>query len=78
MTSVSTEASHEMPASASAPVWSRLLRLALLVVGDAAVIWFLIKLFALGYYPLAATILVIALFVNVVLLLREAYPLRWC
>src|SRR5690606_20152634 len=29
------------------------------------------------YYPLAAAIAVIAIFVNVIMLRREAYPLRW-
>ena len=53
------------------------LRLALLIVLDAFVIWFLIRLVSLGYYPLAAAILVILIFVNVVLLRKEAYPLRW-
>jgi ABC-type sugar transport system permease subunit len=44
---------------------------------DAAAIWYLIRLLSLGYFPLAAATIVIAIFVNVVLLRREAYPLRW-
>ena len=55
----------------------RLIRLAILIAVDASVIWFLSRLVSLGYYPLAAAILIIAIFVNVVLLRREAYPLRW-
>jgi ABC-type sugar transport system permease subunit len=31
----------------------------------------------LGYFPLAAAILIIAIFVNAVLLRQEAYPVRW-
>jgi ABC-type sugar transport system permease subunit len=51
--------------------------LAILIAVDAAVIWFLIRLASLGYYPLAAAVLVVAIFVNFVLLREEAYPLRW-
>jgi ABC-type sugar transport system permease subunit len=64
-------------ASSSKPVLSRLVRLAILVAMDASVVWFLNKLVSLGYVPLAAAILIIAVFVNVVLLRREAYPVRW-
>lgn len=59
------------------PALPRLARLALLVIIDAAIIWFLNRLVILGYYPLALVFLVILLFVNVVLLRQEAYPLRW-
>jgi len=52
-------------------------RLAILVAIDASAIWFLNKLVALGYLPLGAGILIIMIFVNVVLLRREAYPIRW-
>jgi len=58
-------------------VLPRLVRLAILVALDASVLWLLNKLVSLGYYPLAAAILIIAIFVNVVLLRREAYPVRW-
>jgi len=55
----------------------KVIRLGLLVVLDAAIIWLVLKLVGLGYYPFAAAITVIALIVNVVLLKKEAYPLRW-
>ena len=55
----------------------RLLRFAILVALDIAVIWFLSQFIALGYYPLAAAILVIAVFVNIVFIRKEAYPIRW-
>ncbi len=67
----------QKPASSTNPALPRLVRLALLVIIDAAIIWFLNRLVTLGYYPLAAVFLVILLFVNVVLLRQEAYPLRW-
>jgi ABC-type sugar transport system permease subunit len=51
--------------------------LLLLAVVDAGVIWILLKLVSLGYYPLAAAILIILIFVNAVLLWRAASPIRW-
>jgi len=54
-----------------------LARLALLLVMDAAVVWFLYKLISLGYLPFAAALLIITIVVNIVLLLKKAYPLRW-
>ena len=63
--------------STSLPALPRLVRLAILIALDASVLWFLNRLVSLGYLPLAAAILVILIFVNVVLLRREAYPVRW-
>ncbi len=59
------------------PVLPRLVRLALLIALDASVVWFLNRLTSLGYLPLAAAIFIILAFVNIVLLRREAYPVRW-
>ena len=70
----SASQSIHKPAGAVLP---HLVRLALLSAIDAAVIWFLNKLVSLGYLPVAVTILIITIFVNVVLLRKEAYPLRW-
>jgi ABC-type sugar transport system permease subunit len=64
-------------ASSSIMVLPRLVRWAILIAIDAATIWFLNQLVSLGYYPLAAAILIIIIFVNFVLLRREAYPIRW-
>ncbi len=61
----------------AAPLLPRLLRLAIVVAVDTLVVWFVLKLVALGYYPFAAVIVVIAIFVNVVMLRKEAYPIRW-
>ena len=49
----------------------------LLVVLDIAAIWLVNQMLSLGFYPLAAAIILIMIVVNVVLLRREAYPLRW-
>jgi ABC-type sugar transport system permease subunit len=54
-----------------------LARLALLIAVDASVAWLLNRLLSLGYLPLAAAIFILTVFVNVVLLRREAYPVRW-
>ena len=63
--------------SSPASVLPRLIAFALLIFVDAFVLWFLSRLIPLGYYPLAAVITIIAIFVNVVALRKEAYPLRW-
>ncbi|MBN1310969.1 MAG: ABC transporter permease subunit [Anaerolineae bacterium] len=55
----------------------RIVRLVLLIAGDAAVVWFLMRLFSLGYFPLAAAIIIIMLGVNIIFLRQEAYPIRW-
>ena len=78
MTSIAPGASRETEVSSSSVlVLPQLVRLALLIAGDAAVGWFLFRLFSLGYYPLLAAILIIAVAVNVILLRRKAYPIRW-
>jgi arabinogalactan oligomer / maltooligosaccharide transport system permease protein len=64
-------------ASSSRPLLPRLASFALLIAVDATVIWFLKRLFSLGYLPLAAAILIILVFANFVILRREAYPVRW-
>jgi ABC-type sugar transport system permease subunit len=74
---VTSIASQSVRKKASTSVLSRLLKLAILIVVDAFVAWFLIRLGSLGYYPLVAAFLIITAFVNVVLLRKEAYPIRW-
>ncbi len=76
---MTTTASQDVyaPKDSSSPVLPRLMRLATLIILDVFAIWFLNKLVALGYYPLAAAILIITIFVNVVFLRKEAYPIRW-
>jgi ABC-type sugar transport system permease subunit len=77
MTSLAKQTAPKTKASSSITVLPLLVRLALLIAGDAAVVWFLYKLISLGYHPFAAAILIIAVVANVVLLLQKAYPLRW-
>lgn len=56
---------------------SLLLRLALVLVVDVAVVWFIFQLFGLGYFPLAAAVSVILLLANAILIVPRLYPLRW-
>ena len=69
--------SRKARATSATPVLSRLMSLLILIALDASVIWFLSRLFSLGYYPLAAAISIILIFVNAVLLFRPARPIRW-
>jgi arabinogalactan oligomer / maltooligosaccharide transport system permease protein len=77
MASLASQENNKTRQLASKVVMPRLLRLALLVVIDAIVIWLITRSLSLGYYPLIAMILIVAIFVNYVLLRQQAYPLRW-
>jgi ABC-type sugar transport system permease subunit len=59
------------------PLLPRLLRLGLVVAVDSAVAWFFLRLVHLGYYPFAAAIAIITMVVNVIVLRKETYPIRW-
>jgi len=77
MTAQTKQAPSKTKSSSTAPIVPQLGRFAILIVFDAAVGWFSYKLLSLGYYPFAAAILIIMVAVNIVLLLKKAYPLRW-
>jgi len=77
MTSIAPQDSRKTKPSSLPPVLPRLVRLVILVAGDIFIGWFLSKLISLGYLPLAAAIFIIAVFVNIVLVRQEAYPVRW-
>ena len=49
----------------------------LIIIIDSAFIWLLIRLISLNYYPLAAVIAGLLIFTNIVILRKEAYPVRW-
>jgi ABC-type sugar transport system permease subunit len=68
---------HKTKVSFSKSTLPRLASFALLIAVDAAVIWFLRRLISFGYLPLAAALFIIILFVNFVILRRQAYPVRW-
>ncbi len=61
----------------SSSLTSILVRLLLLFALDASAIWFLIQVIESEAYFLAAGVAVITLFVNVVILYNDAYPIRW-
>jgi len=77
MASTASQKTLKKRATPSIPALPRLVRLAILIAVDASVLWFLNKLFSLGYLPLAAALFILLIFVNFVLLRREAYPVRW-
>jgi ABC-type sugar transport system permease subunit len=64
-------------APSSKLVLPRLVRFALLIALDVAAFWFLNKLISLGYLPFAVAIFIIVVFINIVLIRQEAYPIRW-
>jgi ABC-type sugar transport system permease subunit len=77
MAPVASQKTQKTQASFSNLLLTQLSRFVILIAVDAFVLWFLNRLVSLGYYPLAAAILIITIFVNVVLLRRQAYPIRW-
>ncbi len=68
---------RKKPAFLPKTVSSQLIIIILLLVGDAAVGWVISQFVSLGYTPLAAAFFAIALAVNIILLVKKAYPLRW-
>ncbi|RPI91952.1 MAG: ABC transporter permease subunit [Chloroflexi bacterium] len=77
MTSIPSQDGRKAGATASISVLPRLVNFLILIALDAGVIWFLSRLVSLGYYPLAAAIFIILVFVNIVLLRQAARPIRW-
>ncbi len=77
MASIDSKNDSEKKASIKKLIFPRLVSFALLVACDAAVIWLLVSLVSLGYYPFATAILLITIFVNFVILRKNAYPIRW-
>ncbi|MBN2146250.1 MAG: ABC transporter permease subunit [Anaerolineales bacterium] len=64
-------------ASSSTPILPRIMKYVALIVLDVAALWFSNKLAALGYYPFVAAVVIIAIFLNVIFIRKQAYPLRW-
>ncbi|HNB52940.1 MAG TPA: ABC transporter permease subunit [Anaerolineales bacterium] len=56
---------------------SMLLRLGILVAFDAFIAYLLSNFWRLGYYPFSAAIIAVTIFVNIVLLFKKMYPVRW-
>ena len=77
MSNITSQNSMKTRDSFLSNLGSRLIRLVLLVGMDIGIVWFLTRLVSLGYLPFALAILIISIFVNVVLLRQNAYPIRW-
>ena len=56
---------------------SKLMRFLLVAVFDVGAVWFIVNAFTKQYYELTAIFVVITLMVNVIFLLKKAYPYRW-
>jgi ABC-type sugar transport system permease subunit len=77
MSSLTSQDVGKTKSPASKIVLPGILRLAILIAVDLSAIWFVVKFFSLGYYPLVALIFIIGILVNYVLIRKDAYPLRW-
>ena len=56
---------------------SKLMRFLLVAVFDIGAVWFIVNAFTKQYFELTAIFLVITLMINVIFLLKKAYPYRW-
>ncbi|NMB68327.1 MAG: maltose ABC transporter permease MalF [Chloroflexi bacterium] len=56
---------------------SKLLRVLLVAVFDVGAAWFIVNAFTKGYYELTAIFVVVTVMINVIFLLKKAYPYRW-
>ena len=56
---------------------STMLRFGALALIDAFAIWLIANLFADGFQPLAITLVVITLFINVIFMVERLYPFQW-
>jgi ABC-type sugar transport system permease subunit len=73
-TSVKKPSGSLMPAEA--PL-SKLIRLLLILVFDAGVVWFMINAFSKGFTQLAVVLGIVAVMLNLIFLIPKAYPFRW-
>lgn len=73
-TAASGEPQGSQPSSTTGGI---IIRLVLLGLFDVLAIWLIANLGQDGYWPLAAVLTLITIFVNVVLLRAGMYPLRW-
>jgi ABC-type sugar transport system permease subunit len=56
---------------------SRILRIFILILFDAGVVWFVQHAFAKGFDQLSIVIIIIAVILNLIYLIPGAYPFRW-
>jgi ABC-type sugar transport system permease subunit len=77
MATISVPKTIQKPDSPAAAISSMLTRLGVLLVFDIFIVYLLNSLFRLGYYPLSAAVIAVAVFVNLVLLIARLAPIRW-
>jgi ABC-type sugar transport system permease subunit len=57
--------------------FSALIRVLLILVFDAAAIWFVVQAFGKGFDQLAVVLSIVVVLMNVIFMLPKAYPWRW-
>lgn len=77
MTSIAPQDYRSSKPSGIKPAVPRFVRVILLLVFDAVIGWVMSRFLNLGYTPIAAALFVITIGVNIILVLKRAYPLRW-
>jgi arabinogalactan oligomer / maltooligosaccharide transport system permease protein len=63
--------------AAEESIFSRILRIVFLVVFDAGAFWFIQNAYALGFTQMVVVIGVVAVMLNLIFLIPNAYPFRW-
>jgi arabinogalactan oligomer / maltooligosaccharide transport system permease protein len=63
--------------AAEESIFSRILRIIFLVVFDAGAFWFIQNAYALGFTQMVVVIGVVAVMLNLIFLIPNAYPFRW-
>lgn len=61
----------------SATLGGMVIRLVLLGIFDVLAVWLIVNLVMDGYWPLGTMLILITIFVNIVMLRKGMYPLRW-
>jgi hypothetical protein len=74
---INTNGTDQDRSSPSSSLGLIIARLMLLFAIDALAFWFIFNLFGNGHYPLSAAFLLVVAMINLVILHRDAYPLRW-
>ena len=77
MASIAPQKTQKKQRSGLGSALPRVVRVLLLLIPDALIGWLMSEFITLGYLPLTAVIFVIAIGVNLILLIKKAYPLRW-
>ncbi len=77
MTSITPQGFRKSKSSGLKPALPGFARVLLLIIADAVIGWVISRFISLGYNPMVIALLVITLAVNIILVVKKAYPLRW-